>query len=120
MNKTQINYPFSLNPWERIFPAPVQFILSLSIIQRGIASIKQDDDNDQVLLVVEEGGANPNCQALELKSTNVKAYDENHIISPKERRELRAASRVAARAAGLARYRVNTSRPCLFIAKMSG
>ena len=56
----------------------------------GIASINQDDDNDQVLLVVEEGGANPNCQALELKSTNVKAYDENHIISPKERRELRA------------------------------
>ena len=51
---------------------------------------KQDDDNDQVLLVVDEGGANPNPVALELKSTNVKTYDENHIISPKERRELRA------------------------------
>ena len=41
-----------------------------------------------MLLVVEEGGANP--VALELRSTDVKSYDENHIISPKERRELRA------------------------------
>ena len=40
-----------------------------------------------MLLVVEEGGANP--VELELKSTNVKAYDEKDIISPKERRELR-------------------------------
>ena len=48
----------------------------------------QVDDNDQVLLVVEEEGAHP--VALELRSTDVKSYDEGHIISPKERRELRA------------------------------
>ena len=46
----------------------------------------QDDDNDQVLLMVEQGGANP--MELELKSTDVKVYDEN-VISPKARRDLR-------------------------------
>ena len=59
-----------------------------TLLESCFINNNQDDDNDQVLLVVEDGGANP--ETLELRSTDVKAYDENHIISPKERRELRA------------------------------
>ena len=47
-----------------------------------------ESDNDQVFLM--EDGLTPPLETVELKSTDVKLYDEKHIISPKQRRELRA------------------------------
>ena len=38
---------------------------------------------------MEEGGNQQPFQAVELKSRDVKSFNEKHIITPKERRELR-------------------------------
>ena len=59
--------------------------------KEGYIVLKTDEsDNDQVFLM-EEGGKQQEqpFHAVELKSRDVKSYNEKHIISPKERREMR-------------------------------
>ena len=73
------------NPGERQLQCDIY-----EVKKEGYIVLKTDDesDNDQVFLM-EEGGNQQPFQAVELKSRDVKSYNEKHIITPKERRELR-------------------------------
>ena len=59
----------STGGWE-LPDVPPCNVMPAKVTKDGYIVLKTEDDNDQVFLVVEEGGANP--VELKLKSTDVK------------------------------------------------
>ena len=58
------------------------------VVTNGHIILQTDDCNNTKVLLVYEGETEV-CNGVELKPTDVKSYNENNIITPKDRKKLR-------------------------------